>query len=310
MKSNSFEGFPMKSQLGDIWEVDRYFTCVPTSLAACLQYLTGKSFDGADIKDTIYGTDYQGPTDPAKYVPYCQQHGVSMYAVNGSNTQLISVIQQQIALNHPVLLSETDPYADASLGFTHMVAAFKCDFKSITVMDPFLGRPVAKSNAQWEQDLRYNQVWVLEKIEVLSIQQASQFFDEVQPDEVWKCKQTGFTISHGILAYYRSCTNKGLNGISMFGLPTSPEIAIPGYTGCVIQRFERSCLIYDPHNAIDRVPGIDGPCYPAHIDKGPGRDPAIAQLLDENSKLMEQVTQLQKEVVMLKVPPTISTDKQ
>lgn len=157
------QNFPMLSQLGNIHEVNRLFDCVPTSIASCLQYLTGKSFDGAAIKDQVYGAGYQGPTDPARYVAYCQQHGVSMYAINGNNAQLIGIIQRQLELKHPLLLTEVDPYADASLGYTHVIAAFKCDSLSITVMDPFLGKPLAKSNAQWEQDLRSDQVWVLEK---------------------------------------------------------------------------------------------------------------------------------------------------
>ncbi len=303
-------GFVMKSQLADLQEIDRFYTCVPTSIAACLQYLTSKSYDGADIKDEVYTPGYQGPTDPARYVAYCQQHGVSMYAVNGNNAQLIGVVQQQLALNHPVLLSEVDPYADASLGFTHCVAAFRCDSESISVMDPFIGQVVTKSNDQWINDLRYNQAWILEKVEVLTIQQASQYFIEVQPNEAWKCKQTGFTVSHGILAYYRSCTNNNLNGVSMLGLPISAETGIPGYTGCTLQRFERSCVIYDPLHKIDRVPGVSGPCYLAHTDKGPGRDPAIAKLMDDNKTLLDKVTQLERQIVILKVPPTISTDKQ
>lgn len=301
--------FPMKSQLADIWEVDREFTCVPTSIAACLQYLTGQSFDGAAIKDQIYGASYQGPTDPSQYVAYCLQHNVVMYVLNGNNAQLIGIIQQQLALNHPVLLTESDPYADPSLGFTHVVAAFKCDSGTITVMDPFIGRPLVKSNAQWQQDLRSNQVWVLEKIEVLLIQQASQFFEEIHPDQ-WRCKQTGFTVSHGILAYYRSCTNTGLNGLSILGLPLSDEQAIPGYTGCVIQRYERSCVIYDPEHKIDKVPGVSGPCYLAHIDKGPGRDPAIAKLLEENSQALDRIAKLEQELKEAQIPPTISTQQQ
>lgn len=302
--------FPMKSQLTDLQEIDRYYTCVPTSIAACLQYLTGQSFDGANIKDQVYGASYQGPTDPTQYIAYCLQHGVSMSAVNGTNAQLIGIIQQQIALNHPLLLTELDPYVSASLGFTHVVAAFKCDSGTITVMDPFIGKSVTKSNAQWEQDLRYNQVWVLERVEVLSIQQAQEFFEEVQPNLVWHCKQTGITIEHGILQYYLTCTNKDLNGLSQYGLPTSPELRVPNTKQAVLQRMERGVICYDPAKELDRVPGISGACYPAHIDKGPGRDPAIAQLLSENSQLVNEVTQLKQQLAEAKIPPTIAPQQQ
>lgn len=310
---STLANFPVKCQLDDLQEIDRFYTCVPTSLAACLQYLTGQSFDGAAIKDEVYAVGYQGPTDPARYVVYCQQHGVRMYAVNGSNEQLITIIQQYLALGHPLLLSEQDPYVSASLGFTHVVASYGYDAESITVMDPFIGKSITKSNVQWEQDLRYNQVWVLEKIEenvMLSIQQASGFFTEVQPDQVWHCKQTSYNVSHGILQYYRTCTNNNLNGLSILGLPLSDEQPIPNYSGCTIQRYERSCVIYDPQYKIDRVPGISGPCYPAHIDKEPGRDPAVAQLTSENSQLLAKIAQLEQQLAQAKIPPIISTDKQ
>lgn len=309
---SELQNFPIKNQLASS-DINKFFDCVPTSIASCLQYLTGKPFDGATIKDAVYTPGYQGPTDPARYVAYCQQHGVRMYSVNGSNAQLISIIQQQLALGHPLLLTENDPYVSASLGFTHVVAAFRCDFESIQAMDPYVGQAVNKSNVQWEQDLRYNQVWVLERVEekvMLSIQQASEFFTETQKDEVWHCKQTDFNVSHGILQYYRACTNNDLNGLSIFGLPLSNEIAIPGYTGCTIQRFERANIIFDADHHIDKVPGIEGPCYPSHIDKGPGRDPAIAQLLSENSQLVSKVADLEQQITLLKMTPTVSTEKQ
>lgn len=301
--------FPMKSQLADT-DINRLFDCVPTSIASCLQYLTSKSFDGAAVKDQVYGVGYQGPTDPSQYVAYCLQHNVVMYVINGTNAQLINVIQQQITLGHPLLLTEADTYVDPSLGFTHVTAAFKCDSASITVMDPFIGRPLAKSNEKWQQDLRSNQVWVLERIEVLSIQQAQEFFTEVQPDQVWKCKQTGFTVSHGILAYYRACTNKDLNGLSQYGLPISTEESVPNTTGCTLQRFERGVLFWDSGHVLDRVPGISGACYPAHIDKGPGRDPAVAKLLDDNSQLLDRVAKLEQELKEAKIPPTIAPTQQ
>ncbi|MBE3557969.1 MAG: N-acetylmuramoyl-L-alanine amidase [Ktedonobacteraceae bacterium] len=114
--------------------------------------------------------------------------------------------------------------------------------------------------------------------DVLTINQASQYFTEVVKDQRWHCKQTGFDIAYAILEYYRTCTRVALNGLSQYGLPLSKELSIPGTHGAVIQRFERGCIIYDPRSEVDRVPGLSGPCYPAHIDKGPGADPRIAQL--------------------------------
>lgn len=113
---------------------------------------------------------------------------------------------------------------------------------------------------------------------VLNVNQASEHFVEIVKDQRWHCKQTGFDIAFAILAYYRSCTQVGLNGLSQYGLPISNELHVDGTHLAVAQHFERGCILYDPRNEVDRVSGLAGPCYPAHIDKGPGEDPRIAQL--------------------------------
>jgi len=304
----------MLSQLDN--DINAQQDCVATCVASALKYLTHNEFTGGQVKDAVYGANYVGPTNPLSYVKYCSDYGVQMTAINGSPNYLVEVIHNHLVVGEPCIVTVPDRYAPASLGWTHVLVAFGCNGSSIgtgsiTLLDPYIAKPVTYGNAELAGLLRFDQMWVLSGGEmVLSINQASQFFEEVQPNEVWKCKQTGFTISHGNLAYYRSCTKEGLNGISMFGLPLSNETAIPGYTGCTIQRYERSCVIYDPEHKIDRVPGIDGPCYPAHIDKGAGRDPVIAQLLSENSQLVNEVAQLKQQLAEAKLPPTISTEKQ
>jgi len=104
---------------------------------------------------------------------------------------------------------------------------------------------------------------------VLDISQASQYFIDTgtTKDTRWHCKSTGFDIAFGILTYYRTCTATGLNGLSQFGLPTSGEQKMPGYKAVTQQHFERGIIAYDPQKEMDSVPGISGPCYPAHIDK-------------------------------------------
>ncbi|MBO0791094.1 MAG: hypothetical protein J2P36_09105, partial [Ktedonobacteraceae bacterium] len=119
---------------------------------------------------------------------------------------------------------------------------------------------------------------------VLNIEQTGKHFVETVRNERWHCQQTGFDIAYAILAYYRSCTHVGLNGLSQYGLPISNEQRVDGTQQAIIQRFERGCILYDPQHEVDRVSGISGPCYPAHIDKAPGEDPRIAQLQEELAK--------------------------
>lgn len=263
----TLEGFPMVSQLdGDI---NAQFDCVSASIAAALEYLTKQSYASAQVKDAVYGTNYQGNTDPARYVDYCAQHGVQLSSINGTdNTALIQATIQQLAQNKPVLLTEVDPYLPAASGETHVVVAYACNANSITVMDPFIAAPVTKTDQQWQNDLRSNQIWTMEQeITVLTIDQANQFFVEVVPDQRWHCKQTNIDIAYSILNYYRTCTQVGLNGLSQYGLPKGPELPVAGYKNVVIQLFERAILAYDPQKEMDSVPGITGPCYPVHLDK-------------------------------------------
>lgn len=110
---------------------------------------------------------------------------------------------------------------------------------------------------------------------MLSIQQAAEFYKEVEANQRWHCIQTDIDIAYAILNYYRTCTQVGLNGLSQYGLPLSNEETVEGYEGIVLQRFERGVICYDPNRENDSVPGLTGTCYPMHIDKGQGQDPRI-----------------------------------
>jgi N-acetyl-anhydromuramyl-L-alanine amidase AmpD len=291
----TLEGFPMVSQLdGDI---NAQFDCVSASIAAALEYLTKQSYTSAQVKDAVYGRNYQGNTDPARYVDYCTQHGVRLSSINGTdNTALIRATKQQLAQNKPVLLTEVDPYLPAGSGETHVVVAYACNANSITVMDPFIAAPVTKTDQQWQNDLRSHQIWTTEQeITMLTIDQASQYFVEVVPDQRWHCKQTNIEIAYGMLNYYRTCTQVGLNGLSQYGLPLSGEEGVPNTKQAILQRFERGVIMYDPANEVDNVPGISGTCYPAHIDKGPGQDPRLLQLQSQIVQLQVQIAALQKQ---------------
>lgn len=119
------------------------------------------------------------------------------------------------------------------------------------------------------------------EVTVLQISQCSQFFTETVPNQRWHCKQASsldgknYDVSYAILQFYRTFGNVGLNGLSIFGLPTSGEIGIPNTHGAVVQHFERGAIVYDPRGEVDKVPGLPGPCYPAHIDIPPGIDPRV-----------------------------------
>jgi N-acetyl-anhydromuramyl-L-alanine amidase AmpD len=124
----------------------------------------------------------------------------------------------------------------------------------------------------------------------LDISQVKDYFTEIgsTPDTRWRCKQTNQDIAYGVLTYYRSCTQVGLNGFSQYGLPISGEEKVPNTKQAVLQRFERGVILYDALHEVDSVPGLTGPCYPAHIDKGLGQDPQVAQLEAQIATLQKQ----------------------
>jgi len=136
------------------------FDCVPASIAACMEYLTGKHYTAAEIKDAAYGAAYTGGTDAHEFVDYCAAQGVRLAPIDGSAAQLVGSIKSFIASGHPCIITEPDPYL---AGWLHVCAAYECDSASITVMDPWIDQPVKKSDGQWVSQLVGNEVWMLER---------------------------------------------------------------------------------------------------------------------------------------------------
>jgi N-acetyl-anhydromuramyl-L-alanine amidase AmpD len=130
---------------------------------------------------------------------------------------------------------------------------------------------------------------------VLNIQQVANYFVEDTQEQRWYLKlpdtsnhNNNHFIGGDILKYYRTCTNIALNGFSQYGLPLAHEERVPNTKQATTQRFERGVILFDPMKEVDSVPGLPGPCYPSHIDSGPGEDPRIAQLEAELAALQKQ----------------------
>lgn len=168
--------------------------------------------------------------------------------------------------------------ADASGGIT-----------SHASIDP-VNRSRCPGNYPW------NALWTyLQEEETMSI-------DLSQPDvaaffeangEQWHCKTTNCILMGGILDFYRSYGGNGLCGLTYLGLPLTNEIvlnSVPNHPEITIQRFERGVLTYDPNHKLDSVPGA-GPIYPLHLDREPGQDPRVSQLLQDKAGLESQLAQ-------------------
>jgi len=120
-----------------------------------------------------------------------------------------------------------------------------------------------------------------EMLPPITINQVSTYFEQ-QSDQIWKCKQTGFVIGHGILAFYCAfrVTAQDLGGLTHLGLPKSGEQGVPGKPGVVEQVFERGILAYDSAHIADNPPG-SGSVYLAHINT-PLPVPVSAPTVDVN----------------------------
>src|SRR5436305_13183941 len=134
--------FPIVSQLDGSNNAE--MDCVPASIAAGLEYLTKKTFTGGQIKDAVYGRSYTGGTEIRAYVEYCEKVGIKLEEVHGTGAQLTNVIKECIVDGWPVLGTEPDPYANPSLGWTHVIIfyGFNEVDNTLTAMDPFIAKPI------------------------------------------------------------------------------------------------------------------------------------------------------------------------
>lgn len=296
--------FPLKNQLKTVLsdgtlDPNNQFDCVAESLAAGLQFLTGKPFEGGQLKEAVYGKSYQGTTDAVKYIDYCSLQGVTLSYFNAAdNHALVNEAHKQLQAEHPVIFSEPDPYCQPYerdvLGWTHVLVWYgETADGGLVAMDPFGGFSLAKSDADWAALLRYNQIWIMQKKEEgnempvtisLSDSRVSAYYQPA--GAMWRCitrgVSYGLVIGNAMLAYYQQEAEGTLRGLTSFGLPLSNEIGIG--QGRTMQFFERGVLVYDPSHSNDNPPGA-GAVYRAHLYTGVGQDPRVADLTKQLAAL-------------------------
>ena len=231
--------FPMLNQLSDTSEANDQFDCVPTSIAACLQWLLNKPYDGGAIKDAVYGKGYTGGTTASQYVAYCKAQGVNLFALDGNPTQLVAAIRAHLQQDIPLIGTEPDPYANPSLGWSHVVAFDGCDNPpgTLTVLDPYGGHSITLPDAEWEKRLEFNQVWALQLIETRGT------------PEGWHDDGTILTAPNGVkveqgfrawvLANHWNAENEPLDDAHMVA---QLEASNPGLGGGT-QQFFRECVL-------------------------------------------------------------------
>ena len=208
--------FPFVSQRDK--NVNADFDCVPACLAACLEFFTGKSYTAGEIKNAVYGAEYQGGTDITRYVEYANSQGCTLAAKSGNGSQLVQDIHALLQQGMPIILTEPDPYLS---GWLHCVVAYADETGGeITALDPWIDQPVSKSNASWAQQLQTGQIWaVASKVPETIVSEEDQLWGMVIPKET------------GIYKAWLADFQKG----KIYGAPLSHEV---GFLEYIVQSFE------------------------------------------------------------------------
>lgn len=143
--------------------------CVAASIAEALHILTGQTFDGDELKDAVYGAGYVGFQSAARYVQYCQDHGVTLTAHNDTQAGLVATIHAEVSAGHPVVLTMPSqwgtPYPDPvhPSGSTHVGVAVGFGPGEIRVMNPWHAFWQDQPDSWWEPRLCEGQVWIMQK---------------------------------------------------------------------------------------------------------------------------------------------------
>lgn len=150
---------------------DRSYECVPTSIASGLIFLTGRTYDGDEVRDAVYGANYVGGTAPSAYVAYCRAQGVDLVPFNGSQAALVSEIHSQLHQGHPVVITIPSQWGTPPpdpvhpVGWTHVGIMYGDGPGELELMNPWIWpQQHIGDDAYWAARLCFGQVWVMSKI--------------------------------------------------------------------------------------------------------------------------------------------------
>ncbi len=328
--------FPLVSQLTDITSDglpsnNAQLDCVAASIGAAILWYEGKTawdetLNPDKLKDFAYGETYKGGTAATAYVAFCASLGYHLYAINGTPGALVTDVHQQIQAGHPVIFTEPDPYVSASLGWSHVCVFYAEDSGTLTALDPYIAKPVKRTDNEWTQLLLFNQIWILERNEdvpkILDITDPTiaRYFELASSDGLnWRCRATGKIVQGGMLEDYRT-NGLPLCGLSIKRLPMSNEIPIEllpvvgakyahlAGKGIVVQFYEAGAYVYDPHHLVDNPPGA-GAVYPLKLydqSNPAGQGPIVTALQQQIAPLQSQIAQLEAQIAQAGNPQAIA----
>ena len=212
-------GFPQINQLHEATsdgqpDENAGWNCVPASIADALGFLTGRQYNGDELKDAVYGQGYRGAQAPAAYVAYSARQGVALAAYDGTPAQLVARIHAEIAAGHPVIGTIPSqwgtPRDQQRSGYTTHVVCFCGDGPGALRADnPWIAPQWHDGDdAYWADRLCFGQVWVMAKAEEGTAAMAwHQQSNGTGKDDA------GHTCGQGAMAYLAAHNLAGANGL-------------------------------------------------------------------------------------------------
>jgi hypothetical protein len=306
---STLANFPMVLQLTTVTGDGRpsenaQYDCVAASIDAACRFLLGTPensiFNPDHFKDEAYGEAWRNSgTAAISYVEFCKSLGVHLYPVSGNPGHLVDLVHTFLAEGKPVIFTEPDPYVSSTLGWTHVCVFYQDGPDYLVAMDPYIARPVHRTDQEWINLLQDNEIWIAERLEdtvkiTINTPGVGNYF-ALQPNGWWLSTHTKTSSGqpiylHGaIQAFYQVVGNADLCGLTDLGLPVSNEIPLDA-KGNTRQHFECGVVFFDPNHLYDRRPGSTSRVYKAHLYVGPGQDPDIALLETEIAQLKQSVT--------------------
>ena len=173
----AFHGFPRIDQLHERGRdghqsENAQMNCIPASIAAGMEYLTGKPYSGDAVKEAVYGRSYEGPTQIYRYLDWVKSQGVRMRPVLSHDPEiLVAELRKLLEQGTPAVISipgnlnhlPADPMHPSAV--THVVIAAGFDENgNIRVMNPWGGVWLDGNDAFWASRICYGELWAMEPV--------------------------------------------------------------------------------------------------------------------------------------------------
>lgn len=178
--------------------------CVGTSIAEGLHILTGRAYDGDELKDAVYGQGYIGFQSAARYVAYCAAQDVSLTPHNDTQAGLVAFIHSEVSGGRPVVVTMPSQWGTAPAdpvhpsGSTHCGIAVGVGPGEIRVMNPWHAFWQDQPDDWWQTRLCEGQVWLMQQTGANTVSGVPSGWTD---DGATLTAPNGVPVVHGIRAY-------------------------------------------------------------------------------------------------------------